>query len=417
MIPIAPILTRFSPASGVWQGLCLAWACVLGLPVLAQNATPTELAANAMATPTVRAILNTQGKSVAQSKANPVNDHEAHLAAIRQAILNATMERPTRVISSAWVDQHGALHESAHFHSEAKVSGVRVLSYLPQDESQTQITADVLPWGYHTPKTDKRCTPAPRAWRLTLASQTHAASGFSGPQLFASQALLNMAHDAWHQSMKSSQRWRMQTASASSSNSYLRALTASEEAHSNWVADLSLQPHGPTPARSWSQRVLKPENTPAWRWTLKLVLGQRQPQGGPVQTVLEFEHTLAIDPRQVANDPSQWGQQVQSEIQVRVSQWAAQLEKSSECEPVQFQVLREGTETLQLQAGTGSGLRPGDRVLLLDPSHIPSRMLEPGIAQHLALAQVVKVGNHRSELQQLAGPRLPAQGTWLALPL
>jgi hypothetical protein len=44
-------------------------------------------------------------------------------------------------------------------------------------------------------------------------------------------------------------------------------------------------------------------------------------------------------------------------------------------------------------------------------------MLEPGATEHLALAQVVKVGPDRSELQQLAGPPLAAQGHWVALPL
>jgi len=151
MINLARTLTRLTPVSGVLHGLCLASACMLGLPVAAQSATPTELASNAMATPAVRSLLNAQNKSNASSK---TNDHEAHLAAIRQAILNATMDRPTRVISTAWVDQHGALHEAAHFHSEAKVSGIRVLAYLPQDESQTQITADVLPWGYQANKAD-----------------------------------------------------------------------------------------------------------------------------------------------------------------------------------------------------------------------------------------------------------------------
>ena len=119
----------------------------------------------------------------------------------------------------------------------------------------------------------------------------------------------------------------------------------------------------------------------------------------------------------MANRPSLWQQQLQTEIKAQVNQWVSQLEKRTECEPVQFQVVREGTESFQLQAGAGSGLRPGDRVLLIDPVHIPSRMLEAGVAQHLALAQVVKVGHHRSELQQLAGPRLPQQGAWLALPL
>jgi hypothetical protein len=414
MINIARTLTRLTPVSGVLHGLCLASACMLGLPVAAQSATSTELASNAMATPAVRSLLNAQNKSNASSKAN---DHEAHLAAIRQAILNATMDRPTRVISTAWVDQHGALHEAAHFHSEAKVSGIRVLAYLPQDESQTQITADVLPWGYQANKADTSCAPAPRAWRQTLTTQTHAGQGFSGPQLFASQMLLNMAHDSWHHSMKPSQRWRMQTASTQQSSAYLRALSASEEAHSNWFAHLSLLPHGSPLPNSWSQRLLNPDAIPAWRWTLRLVVGQRVPMGGPVQAVLQFEHTLTIDPSQLALHPSRWQQHLQTEIQAQVSQWAAQLEKRTECEPVQFQVLREGTETLQLQAGAASGLRAGDRVLLMDPSHIPSRMLEPGIAQHLALAQIVRVGNNRSELQQLAGPRLPAHGAWLALPL
>jgi hypothetical protein len=53
----------------------------------------------------------------------------------------------------------------------------------------------------------------------------------------------------------------------------------------------------------------------------------------------------------------------------------------------------------------------------MNPAHVPARMLEPGVAQHLALAQVVKVGPHHTELQQLAGPALASHGAWMALPL
>jgi hypothetical protein len=97
--------------------------------------------------------------------------------------------------------------------------------------------------------------------------------------------------------------------------------------------------------------------------------------------------------------------------------WVVQLDKRSACEPVQFHVRRSEADKLTLQAGADSGLRPGDRVLLINPSHVPSQMLEPGATQHLALAQVVNVGPDRSELQQLAGPALAAQGHWMALPL
>ena len=399
------------------QTVALVFAALLSFSASAQSLSPAELASKAMATPAVRAALTAQTSSSKTSAVKAGNEHETQLAAIRQAILNATLDRPTRVISTAWVDQQGALHESAHFHSEAKVSGIRVLAYLPGDESPAQISADVLPWGYRPNQTDKSCSPAPRAWRLPLLARTHTAEGFSGPQLFASQMLLSIANDTWHQRMQQSSRWRVQAATVSSENSYLRALSASEEARSAWVADLSLKPHGPSTPSSWSDRLIPQDKTPVWRWTLSLSLGKDPAQAGPSPSLWQAEHTFTIDPSQMANRPSLWQQQLQTEIQAKVNQWVSQLEKRTECEPVQFQVVREGTESFQLQAGSGSGLRPGDRVLLIDPAHIPSRMLEAGVAQHLALAQVVKVGHHRSELLQLAGPRLPQQGAWLALPL
>ena len=422
--PLRAMMHLPSCELGLRQGLrvlhAMAWvlAGTLHGPLLAQSLSPAELASRAMAAPAVRAALSANANVNASSAGQTVNEHEAHLASIRQAILNATLDRPTRVISTAWVDQQGALHESAHFHSEAKVSGIRVLSYLPGDESPAQISADVLPWGYRPNKSDKSCSPAPRAWRLPLMARTHMAAGFSGPQLFASQMLLNMANDTWQQRMQQSPRWRIQPTTARETNSYLRALSASEEARSAWVANLSLKPHGSSqPSTSWSDRLNLQDKPPVWRWTLTLSLGQDPAQAGPNQALWQAEHTFSIDPSHMANRPSLWQQQLQTEIKAQVNHWVTELEKRTECEPVQFQVVREGTDTFQLQAGAGSGLRPGDRVLLIDPAHIPSRMLEAGVAQHLALAQVVKVGHHRSELMQLAGPRLPQQGAWLALPL
>ena len=73
------------------------------------------------------------GPALAQAqppKASPAA-HEQQLQLIRQALLDATLDAtPTQVISSAWVDGRGALHENHEFHSRAEVRGVRVLSYL-----------------------------------------------------------------------------------------------------------------------------------------------------------------------------------------------------------------------------------------------------------------------------------------------
>jgi hypothetical protein len=398
----------------------VAW---LATSATAQSLSPTELAAKAMTSATVRALQQPAAPTGKSAQDRQQKDNEAQLAAIRQAILDATLDRPTRVISSAWVDDKGALHEAAHFHSEARVRGVRVLSYVQGDEPQTQVSAEVLPWGWKPVGAKQSCQAPPRPWRLPLGVQALELSGFSGPQHFASQTLLGLAQQAWTQQIQSSQRWRAQalapTPTPEVDNPYMRALLGQTDERSGWMAEISLQPHAPASAlpRPWTERLHLSEPTPEWRWTLRLSLGQKTSAGAHLQPEWEMTQVITVAPLEQAQSPTAWAQRLQAELHKHTRQWVAQLDKHTECEPVQFHVRRNGSPVLELQAGLDSGLRPGDRVLLMNPSHVPSRMLEPGVAQHLALAQVVKVGPHRTELQQLAGPALASHGAWLALPL
>ena len=83
----------------------------------------------------------------AKSDANapsPVNAsaqgaYERELEAIRSALLQTTVvEAPTRVVSTAWVDDKGVLRELSHFQSEAHVRGVRVTHYLEDDKAPAE---------------------------------------------------------------------------------------------------------------------------------------------------------------------------------------------------------------------------------------------------------------------------------------
>ena len=395
-------------------------ACALASAAAAQSLSPAELAAKALASAPVQALLNAQAQSAKAAQNNPQKEYDAQLTAIRQAILDATLDRPTRVVSTAWVDDKGALHESAHFHSEAQVRGVRVLSYVQGDEPVTQVSAEVLPWGWKPVGADQSCKAPPRPWRLPLGVQVVMPEGFSGPQLFASQTLVGLAQQAWSQNMQVSQRWRTHNVTQVApqlDNAYMRALTGQTEERSGWMAEISLQPHAPAEARSWTDRLSLNQSAPPLRWTLSLRLGQKLSPASRLVPQWQIEQIISVAPLALSHGPTAWAQQMQGLLQERMRQWVAQLDKQTECEPVQFHVRRQGTQSLELQAGFDSGLRPGDRVLLMDPAHVPARMLEPGVAQHLALAQVVKVGPHRTELQQLAGPALASHGAWMALPL
>jgi hypothetical protein len=395
-------------------------ACALANSAAAQSPGPAELAAKALASAPVQALLNAQAQAARAVQKNLQKEYDAQLAAIRQAILDATLDRPTRVVSTAWVDDKGALHESAHFHSEAQVRGVRVLSYVQGDEPVTQVSAEVLPWGWKPVGADQSCKAPPRPWRLPLGVQVVMPEGFSGPQLFASQTLVGLAQQAWSQNMQASQRWRTHNVAQVApqlDNAYMRALTGQTEERSGWMAEISLQPHAPAEARTWTDRLSLSPSAPPLRWTLSLRLGQKLSPASRLVPQWQIEQIISVAPLALSHSPTAWAQQMQGLLQERMRQWVAQLDKQTECEPVQFHVRRQGTQSLELQAGFDSGLRPGDRVLLMDPAHVPARMLEPGVAQHLALAQVVKVGPHRTELQQLAGPALASHGAWMALPL
>ena len=395
------------------QGVAVGLLCVAAVGVQAQGA-----AANP---PEPRQLEKPQAPMPSRAARSPsAKQHEAQLEAIRQAILQATIDRPTRVLSSAWIDDKGALHESAHFQSEAQVRGVRVLSYL-QDEQDAapQVSAEVLPWGWREARTQTtECKAPPRPWRLPVVLQTRVEQGFAGTQQFASQSLMHIASQSWTQQMQASQRWRAQHKATPPENAYMRALTGPSESPTGWTAELVLKPHAAAAGFSMRQawHALN-QNENDWRWTLSFTLGERHTSHGPIEPRWQIEQIISIDPQAASKNPSAWVHRLKEQVQQHMQVWVKQLDKRSECEPVQFHVRRSGQEGLQLQAGFESGLRAGDRVLLVNPSHIPSQMLEPGATQHLALAQVVKVGPERTELQQLAGPALAAQGHWMALPL
>ncbi len=353
------------------------------------------------------------GPALAQNKA-PALSHEQQLQAIRQALLETTLETaPTQVISSAWIDGQGALHESHEFHARAEVRGVRVLSYLQDgQEPKARVSAEVLPWSWRPGRDQaKPCTPPARTLRLPMALRTELAPGFPGDQQAAAHTLLASARSDWSGLVQQAQRWIPTEASPPQVNSYQRALLAAPTATaSGWVATLVLRP-APATEATWL--------TPAqWRWTLSLQIAQAGAGAAPSQKVADEAFEITLDPLTVAQHPRRWQHPLQSELQAHLAGWLQKFDAQTRCEPVQFTVQRdELSPALKLQAGAASGLRAGDRVLLLQPGWVPSRILDPRAVDHLALAEVVQTGPRQTDLRQLAGPPLARQGEWIAMPL
>jgi hypothetical protein len=397
--------------------LCTA---LLGTDAWAQNPKPANspTAAKRSAAPDTAATIVLANVSPT-AQASLAQQHEQQLQAIRQALLEATLDRPTRVLASAWVDNDGALREVAHFHSEAHVRGVRVLSYVQDgDGAKADISAEILPWGLRPGHASNgTCQSPPRPWRLPLLVQTRTQGVLSGWQLLASQMLLESAAQSWSQQLVQSQRWQAQPSPRHEPNTYLRALSGHGEDIGGWAVELTLTPQ---PDADWLERARlqkSPWSPTLWRWALTLNMGLRSSLEGPIEPIVQARHVLTVSSEAGGTVGPRALRPVIDEVQRLVAGWAQSLDERSQCEPIRFAVQRTAKQGMVLYAGQGSGLREGDRLLIMNPSHVPSRMLEAGAAQHLALAEVVRVGRLQTELQLLAGPALQTRGPWVAVPL
>jgi len=358
----------------------------------------------------------TAGQSAASAQ------HEQQLQAIRQALLESTLEKaPTRVVSSAWVDDKGTLHESHAFRSGAEVRGVRVLSYLQDEEApRTRVSVDVLPWDLRPRgSASPACEPPARALRRPMATLMQLSLAVPGMQQAAALSVLSGAHQQLDQLLLQSGQWSPMAWQEPPASTYQRALLSSpgEDAHA-WRATLSLHPAPQQPTALALPDSLVPWSQPApWHWTLVMTITQRPAGSNAFQEVTRQQLSLVLDPQAMADHPQRGLQGMHRQVHAQLQQWLNQLHDRTRCESHQFVVRRQPDTSLQLQAGAASGLRAGDRVLLMQPGWVPSRLLDASALEHLALAEVVQTGQRLTQLRQLAGPAIAAPGEWVALPL
>ena len=357
----------------------------------------------------------------------PASVHEQQLQAIRQALIDATLQAPTQVIASSWLDDMGALRESHQFNSKAEVRSVRLLG-LDSAEPKTaapRASADVLPWGWRNdPQAQNSCSPAPRAWRSPLVLSLQRAVGFPGPQQSASQALLQATRAQVQQALQQGSRWNARNSAVQERNSYLQALSApARDDTAAWQLDIRLEPQGMVSRAPDTTTVSDGSGEGRWAggqlwvWVLRLTLAQNSGTAQGNSTSWQQEFRITVDADKLAEHPGQWRAPIEAALAPRVAAWLTGIERQLQCEPVQYMVRSQTGGVLQLMAGAGSGLRPGDRVLIMQPGWVPSRMLDPRAADHLALAEVVQLSGGHTDIRQLAGPPLPLGSDWVALPL
>lgn len=351
---------------------------------------------------------------------------EEKLSAIRQGLVQAALEGPTKVQSTVWLDAQGALRESSSFRTGMEVRGVRVLSY--ERDSEGQPGAD-LRWQSmtrvdHAPQAQvdksRPCKAAPPAGTLqhVVGMTIATAPGWSADELPAIRSLEKRMGEQWRGAAGEAVVWRMARSTVAGRSAYESALLGSSADQMPWQATLSLRPL----SRSVTRLLPPPRN---------------QTEDGP-QTLVDTHALIALhlsltarnhgEPLFEARAEIPWrseqhgwdaprlSEESQTGLAQQVQRWSQEIRQLLECEPVLPEVIVSNGEGVRINAGVLAGVHVGDEWLLASGKRFMQQIVEPGVAAQSVLARVQKVGQHYAQLQLVAGPLAAVQPNWRAWP-
>ena len=350
----------------------------------------------------------------------PASVANQRLEALRNALMDKALKAPTRVRSAAWVDESGTLRENLRIDSDIRLRGIRVLSYLEESGAlKADLVADAAA---ALAATDGCPQPAGRFKRHAALIQTHApADGRLGyhfvPELAqrAEKSLLALfAND---------EGWVV-TPSVLAHTAYERVLLGPDtpvatpyvmRLNLEAAKTVSLEPTSLAGALH-SLRTLGADAPRLPAKPLLLTLRLEESRSGRVlwqeQTSLDYpasEVSMVRQPLPAATTRS---------IDDTLLGWRLALDKALACEPLQFAVAAAESGELTIQAGSRSGVRIGDQLLLLDRTRTPGNLLEAGALDRAALIEVQSTAANRSRAKRVAGPApLGSSQQLIAMPL
>jgi len=359
-----------------------------------------------------------------QHSPSPVDSGEDALQAVRNSLVKLAMEGPTQVRSTSWIDEDGALRDSAEFTNEMVVRGVRILAYTHDDEAQTQVSIDAK---REDSSTSKSCN-APKAkdihqlqgiehlvvFDVAIAPQIKFQDLYLSRMIAKSlkDSLLSQSDDSHVLKLSlntlpldsvtlsgvSANKATLQAVFPSSINAYQQALLGRGDQRVTWQASIYLEP-------------AKDEITQAPGLKVSTVLQNRLDK----RQTMTFEEYVWFE----SNPQKSYSSTLSGVMVAQVNATAKSIERFMEseltCIPPQFEVTKWQGQQLLVAAGRVNGLKSGDQFVVVDPTILPAHALQEGAMQRMVLAEVRRVSDYTAELKQVAGPALSGNANWVAV--
>ena len=428
-----------------FSAVCIALSAGMSMQVLAQNKTPTQTQNNTQQLP--KGSIAPQAPLTAQER----------LDAIRQSLVDASLQNPTRVSTTTWIDPQGSLRENSTFKNALDVQGVKVLGYERDDVGQakarlqfpsnmaaqqasskndaprvkeTGFLGAVQKFNQLMSKTlgsantastvealakGSSCTPKVSARMNHLVSLDVQID--SDASKLVMQTLLPQIQAQWIQNNAQSGKvnaWRavnnLPAASmANSMTAYERALIGNRPETLPWHAVVRVTTED---LKASTLDTYLGAKNPAALMTLEFQLvgtdGQASHFEDSATLNLEFERSSWSAPKMNASSVAA--------IQEQLQAWRGAAEDWLNCQQINPVVTAAMGQQIEINAGALSGVRKGDEWLLANPARFPAELMSREGAPQTLLASVQSVTPYGSQLVVLAGPAQAVQANWRAWP-
>jgi hypothetical protein len=392
-------------------------------------------------------------KEESQAKA-PLTAQE-RLDAIRHSLVEASLQTPTKVFNTSWLDNNGSLRESSSFKNGMQVNSLRVLSYdrdeagQPKAQLQLEEPASSLKqqsrqglksiWQTFTSALQLKQLGSEQ--NKTLISEKAKQLSSDPNKSCGKQLKVGLRHvmgvDVWvdgsnpdalsgavyhlmNEHLTSSrpqgaeQNWRMsvndiQPSMANTMTAYERALTSNKPEQMPWHASFAMKTEmQAAPGLAG----LNGAKGPGMTVNLLLQVSPKEGQKSVFQEMVTLNLELEMDtwkaPKLRAESYALLTQQFE--------QWKSSLSQLVACEAITPTVTEVKAESVRINAGSESGVRKGDEWLVADPAKFPSQLVGKDGASQMLLAKVDSVSPYHSVLTIVAGPAQSAQAQWRAWP-
>ena len=428
-----------------FSAVCIALSAGMSTQVLAQNKAPSSAQNNTQQLP--KGSIAPQAPLTAQER----------LDAIRQSLVDASLQNPTRVSTTTWIDPQGSLRENSTFKNALDVQGVKVLGYelddagqakarlqfpsnmaaqqaLPKNEThrvkETGLQGAVEKFNQLMGKTLGSSNLAATSEALAQSSSCTQKVGARMNHLVSLdvqidpnasalvlQTLLPHIQAQWVQTNAQSSKanaWRavnnLPAASmAKIMTAYERALIGNRPETLPWHAVVRVTTES-LPASALEAYL--GAKSPGALMTLDFQLvgtdGQASQFEDSATLKLDFERSSWAAPKMNASSVAA--------IQEQLQAWRNAAEEWLNCQQINPVVTSALGQKIEINAGALSGVRKGDEWLVANPARFPAELLSREGAPQTLLASVQSVTPYGSQLVVLAGPAQAVQANWRAWP-